>query len=467
MQLFIWRYNLGICFLEISIMFFCMCTEAVSDTSTIKEINLEQAIEIALKNNTSIQVLEQDINIAQSRIQEVKASRNPDTEVQLRYRYLDSDLSGTETIFTDQETISPTFFKGNVFTTRLTIDTKLFSWIKNSRLLESTELEYKLQELNLREERRNLIKTIIDDYYTVLVNKKLLDSTLSQQRGAILQLEQAERLYDKGMAAYYDVLRARVQKTNIESLRLNREKALTDSMEKLRIALGTTEAVDLQPVEEIKIKFPELNQDEILQQALENRIEIQKINTKLDKDQKTIEFERSGETPRLDAIFEYNLFNADNSGASRIGSNRHIMAGGLSLTVPLFTGNTRDARVSQVQGEHTKDFLKRDELVKTTKSDLSRIFHELRNLRHIIEGQEQNIKFAREGLRIAMLRYEKGNGTNLEVIDSQAALTAAESEYFQSVKSYVSALAELGSIVSDDARELLNLALVYDTSDLK
>jgi outer membrane protein TolC len=66
-----------------------------------------------------------------------------------------------------------------------------------------------------------------------------------------------------------------------------------------------------------------------------------------------------------------------------------------------------------------------------------------------------------------MLRYEKGNGTNLEVIDSQAALTAAESEYFQSVKSYVSALAELGSIVSDDARELLNLALIYDTSDLK
>jgi outer membrane protein TolC len=462
-----WTY-IGIYLFEILMLFFCVVGKSACDTIP-KEINLEQAIAIALKNNISVQVLEQDVDIAQSKITEAVANRNPDTDLQLRYRYLDTDLSGPATLITDSETISPGLFRGNVFTTRLTIDTKLFSWIKNSRLLESSELDSKLQELNLRKEQRDLIKSVIDHYYNVLVNKKLLESALSQQQGAMLQLEQAERLFNSGMAAHYDVLRARVQKANIESLRLNREKTLADSLEQLRVVLGIAEAVNLQPLDEIKIRFPEFNQQKLLQQALENRIEIQKINTQLDKGQKTIEFERSGETPQLEAIFEYNLFNPDNSSATsrNFRSDRHIIAGGVSLTVPLFTGTTRDAKVSQAQSEYTKDFLKKDELIKTTKSDLSRIFQELRNLRQIIEGQEENIKFAKEGLRIAMLRYERGNGTNLEVIDSQTALAVSEGEYLQSVKSYISTLAELGSIISDDSRELLKLALTHTATGSK
>jgi outer membrane protein TolC len=90
----------------------------------------------------------------------------------------------------------------------------------------------------------------------------------------------------------------------------------------------------------------------------------------------------------------------------------------------------------------------------------------MHNLRRIIEAQKKNIEFANEGVRIAMLRYERGNGTNFEVMDSQTALTVSESEYFQSIQTYISDLAELGAMVSDDPRELLNLALTHDLANV-
>lgn len=429
------------------------CTAAgSSDSPTIPiKVDLAQAIVIALKNNTSIRILEQDFDASKSKIREVTANRNPDIDIQLGYRYLDSDVSGDEVIIEDSgDILNRGIFKGNVSSARLNIDTKLLSWRKNSRLIEVTELQSKLQELTLKEQKRNIIRSVIDHYYTVLVNKKFLESTESQQRGAVLQLEQAGRLYSNGKVAYYDVLRARVQKSNIESLRLNREVALTDSINQLRIALGVGENVSLQPVNEFKAKFLDLNQEKTLQQALENRIEIQKIDTELDIDQKTIKVERSGEIPDLSAFFQSDLYHGN------VDNDRYSYWVGFNLIIPLSTGTTRDAKLSQARNEYTKNLLKKDELIQTTKLDLSRLFQELRNLRQVIEIQKQNIEFAREGLRVATLRYESGNGTSLEVIDSRAALAASETEYFQSVKSSVSAIAELGSIVSDDPTELLN-----------
>jgi outer membrane protein len=59
-----------------------------------------------------------------------------------------------------------------------------------------------------------------------------------------------------------------------------------------------------------------------------------------------------------------------------------------------------------------------------------------------IEGQEKNISQARKALSIAETRYKNGVGTQLELLDTQVAMTRAQTNYAQAMYDYLVAKAE-------------------------
>jgi outer membrane protein TolC len=60
-----------------------------------------------------------------------------------------------------------------------------------------------------------------------------------------------------------------------------------------------------------------------------------------------------------------------------------------------------------------------------------------------IELSKDALEDAREAYAIALNRYEEGVGTNIDVIDSQVALTQTESSYTQALCDYNIALARI------------------------
>ena len=68
-----------------------------------------------------------------------------------------------------------------------------------------------------------------------------------------------------------------------------------------------------------------------------------------------------------------------------------------------------------------------------------------------IAVSETAVESAKESLRIEQLRYKTGAGTSTDVIDAQAALLRAETEYYQALYDKDIALASLRRATGTDA----------------
>ena len=59
-----------------------------------------------------------------------------------------------------------------------------------------------------------------------------------------------------------------------------------------------------------------------------------------------------------------------------------------------------------------------------------------------IQGQEKNIDQAQKAVRIAQTRFKSGVGTQLELLDTQVAMTRAQTTYAQAMYDYLIARAD-------------------------
>jgi outer membrane protein TolC len=99
------------------------------------------------------------------------------------------------------------------------------------------------------------------------------------------------------------------------------------------------------------------------------------------------------------------------------------------MSVPIFDGFAKAARIQKNrvqlnQLENQRSFLK-----ESFKSQLHAAKANLRNDLNILEVQEANLQLATEVYQIARIKYKEGIGSNLEVVNADAALIEAEINY--------------------------------------
>lgn len=96
-----------------------------------------------------------------------------------------------------------------------------------------------------------------------------------------------------------------------------------------------------------------------------------------------------------------------------------------------------------------------------SKAQIEKLRHELLDLEHIVEldvtqsyiqlqdamvkipSEQGTVELAREGLRLAQLRFKEGVGTPSETLDAELALTSAETNLVQALRDYAVANASL------------------------
>jgi outer membrane protein len=122
----------------------------------------------------------------------------------------------------------------------------------------------------------------------------------------------------------------------------------------------------------------------------------------------------------------------------------------LRLTLPLFEGGSISAEVGKARAEQIK--AKEDE--RALRLDITREIRDARlnieNARARIDVASTAIASARENLRIEDLRYRAGAGTTTDVIDAQAALLRAETDYYQALYDKAIARAALRKAMGED-----------------
>lgn len=99
------------------------------------------------------------------------------------------------------------------------------------------------------------------------------------------------------------------------------------------------------------------------------------------------------------------------------------------MKVPIFDGLSKSARIQKnrlqmMQLENQKFFLQ-----ESIKNEVYTAKTNLKNDLNILEIQRENLELAREVYDISKIKYNEGVGSNLEVVEADAALIEAEINY--------------------------------------
>jgi len=411
-----------------------------------QRMNLEQTVERALDQDPMTWMRLQDVSKARAKVQELKSVRQPDVNLKLEYGYFDNpNLLGE-----DLGSLTG-FTRGHAYTAGVNIDSHLFDWKKNTTQIDISNDEVKIREWDVRIAQLNLMYLVTNLYYTVLLNKKILESSQNSLKIAELHLQQAEELLKVGKTTRFEVLRSQVAVANGTTSKINKEQEFNTSIQALRTILNIPREVRLELLGDLTYQAKDYVYEELVSTALQDHPNLQKMRISQKINHGMIEVEKYGQMPELSLFTYYSYKDV----VGTLEDNYDSYTVGLALDFPLFKSGITRNRTIQAQHELLKGALAMADFKEDLKLSINRLLESLSYGKQVIETQGPNIHLARENVQVAEFSYESGRGTGLDLADAKAALITAETEYYQALFNYTITLVELARLIGKDPRNMI------------
>jgi outer membrane protein len=409
-------------------------------------LTLEQAISLALERNRDVLIAEQDRYKADAQVGEAKSGLFPQIAFSGQY----ARNVKTPVLFLPP---GPPFNNtGSVITIKLGSDNSYTAGLQLSQTLFSPKLGtaidiardyHQYSEKSYEGTTQDVVLGVKQAFYGVLLARRLVDVSREGLDVAKANYENVKSLYSHGAAAEYDYLRAEVQVANTEPVLIQAE----NNLELAKNALKNILAVDLKQEIEIKgdLVFTEIAPDLVQQAnsaALENNPMLEQLTLQESILQKNISIERADYFPTLSLFGTYQWQTQDNSFQFKNYNWAQSFVVGLQLSYSVFNGFRTSARTEQASIDRQKIQFTRLKAEEGLKIQILQAQLKMEEARKRIAAQEKSIGEAEKALGIAQTRYKSGVGTQLELLDTQAALTRTQTNYAQAVYDFLIAQAE-------------------------
>jgi len=325
-----------------------------------------------------------------------------------------------------------------------------------------------LQEEVYRGETQSVVTGVRTAFYDALLAEeqlRLTDNSVSRVRQT---LEEMTKLHQAGLASEYDVLRLEVELANLEPNLLRAENARAQARRRLLVELN------LDPGEAVEVAGSlatmmlddlagnsEANRDILaftgigeataapsaevaVEAALEGRSDLRQLELTEDLRQAEIRAEQADYLPKLSLFGTYGVFSSQNGSPEFFGQPRaYTRQIGVSLTVPVFTGFTRESRVGQLRNALRAARTQTDFARRQTESEVRTLVDQVEESRQRAGAQRLAVGQAERGFEIARAQFREGLGSQLELTDAEVALRQSEFNYAQAVYDYLVAKARL------------------------
>ena len=443
---------------------------AIGQTNT-QVFNLEQCIEYALANSVNIKNAIVDEKIADARVKETRGIGLPqiDASVSLQHNaklppffaryataqgFAGKDENGNNVL--DIPGVQPTdvvaapnFFQlpsnGNA---ALSVNQILF----NGSYLVGLKAANAYRELSIRTTRQTkeqTIQQVTKAYYAVLINKdrmNLFDNNIARVDSLLMT---TKALNKNGFAEGIDVDRIQVTLNNLLAERdkfynmqelavhllkfqmnypLDQPLDVAGDIASLEIDENLLQSynVDWDYTERSDYRLLEASRD------LQNLDVRNKFSSALPSLSAFANLGYSTQSPDISGLFKTNT-NLDDTGL--IGPDKwySYTMFGVSLNVPIFSGLQRSYRLQQsklnlLKIENNFTSLKAGIDLEVKQAAISYL-----NAIKSLESQRANRTLAANIARITKIKYEEGVGSNLEVVEAEAALKEAQINYYSAL----------------------------------
>jgi outer membrane protein len=298
-------------------------------------------------------------------------------------------------------------------------------------------LAHRLIDLGAEEERgarEGVIYDTVNLYYGLLLAEESLRVAETGLAVATSHYLSAEDRYDAGLVSEYDVLRARVEVSNLETERDRASDGVEAARRALRnqLRLGEDEAIVLTDRMEFELELFDL--DQALVDAAERRTELLQLDRNIEVSDAYTDLEKTGDNPTVLLMAGAKLYaNALSLDKDEWDDQYNVM---LNLSWPIWDGLVTHGKVKQKESITDALRIEREAAADGIELEVKGIFDALLTAEKAVRTSEETVTMAERGLEIAQARYDYGLMSNLEVMDAQSALTQARLGYSAALYDY-------------------------------
>ncbi len=387
-------------------------------TSETLVLTLEQALEIALSENPTVKIADKTIEIKKYAKKGTYSALWPEISASATYqRYIKKQTMH----FAGQSMEVGT--KNNI-SAGLTAQLPLV----NAQLWKSLKvsaMDVELAVEQARSSRIDMIEQVSKAYFQILLAKDSYKVYKRVYDNAVANHKIVEKMFSVGAVSEYDLITSRVAVANAEPNVFNAENSIVLALWQLKALLGMDLAMDVDCKETLldfeNTMTANINKGDLTQNSTMRQLDIQEEMLK-----KSVEIQRAANLPSLALVVNYNYIAMSEDLKIKDYKFNPYSVAALSLNIPIFAGGKRRADLNSAKINLENIKLQRENLERQLNTAIVQ-YHSnmLTNIKQYYAA-DQTIVQAKRGYDIAVKRYEVGEGTLVEIDNSQVAYTQAE-----------------------------------------
>jgi len=469
----------GIALTALMAMVAAVGADAQAQEGSARVMDLEQVIRRALEENREVRTARLGLDEADDRVSEAWGEVYPSVDFNASFtRNVSPTVNFLPAIVFNPEAepgefIPVQFGADNQWSSTIAVEQPLFSASAFLGVGAAGRFE-SLQEEVYRGATQAVVTRVRSAYYDLLLAQEQTRLTSRSLERVRESLEETRALNRAGLSSDYDVLRLEVELANLEPTLRQAENAVRQARRNLAVELDLpeTEKVEVRgSLATMELEDPAANtpenrallslvgfdapmdamMDRALRAAVERRSDVRQLELTESLRKTEMRLEQVEYLPRISLFGTYIITAQDNGSPSFFGRgdgqraySRNV---GVRVSVPIFQGFQRDARVDQkravLRAAETETRLGVDQARNQVRTLVERV--EEAFLR--AQGQRLAVRQAQRGFEIASAQYREGLGSQLELTDSEVALRQSEFNYAQAVYDYLAARARLDAAV--------------------
>lgn len=428
-------------FIQVILVSFFIFTGTLSVGVASHDLNLEQCLDLAYENNKTLLQLEEGINAAKYKIEEARSGFLPQLSFNGSYTRLGKlpayDVGGGMKFTLGTE---------NNYNLTLSYQQSIFTWGKIRAGYDISKYNLSLTREEYRGSKQGIKFNVVSLFYNILLAEELIKVREESIDRIQDHLSTVKEKYDKGYASEFDVLRVKVQLANAKPPLVQAENLYQLTLDNLKNLLGISlrDSVSLEGT--LKYDPIEVNQLQAEKFAFKNRPELKSLAQQRRIGNKALALAKASNKPSLFGTANYE-YKRPYYSEDEWETDWNVT---LALSFPLFDGFLTRSKVRMAKSDLNQLDITEEQIRDQIKLEISQAISDLNLARENILSQEENVKQAKESLRIANVQYEKGMLTNLELMDTEYALIVAETNHLQALSDYLIAKAKYEKAIGKD-----------------
>lgn len=415
-----------------------LCSQSVFAATL--ELDLEETIQRALLTNPSVKIAEYNRKAAKADYSAAKGARGISISLSHdsgRGGYADYAMrsvnGGTEIL---------TKGIGNSHSNSITASLPIFTGGELQGQIGQGKANYRSM-LSAEEQAYNEMKETATTGYFNMLNATNMKA-LRQESVDRLQahLDNVIAQYNVGIVARADVLRSEVELANAQQNYITASNEYDVAEATLNNIIGTPLGTTLLLKDRLQYEPYENDMAYCLAYSEQHRPELKQAEYAIDSAEAALVVARSGHMPKVYANASNNW---GGNGSDWPGDDDENWSVGVTASMNVFDSGVTWSKIHAAQENLAKAKESQRQIKDNVELEVRTDYLSMREAEKRITTAQVAVASAEEDYHIAVVRYQAGVGTNIDVMDAQEALTQAKTNYYQALYNYNTSKAALNT----------------------